>query len=86
MYILKRALLLLALLIVLAAIAFGVYTLGRLVVSAMLGSDIVNGGAFYFAVAVLSLMIYLFLIVFVIHSWDKLKDTLRNRQLKTSKR
>jgi len=86
MLILKRALLLSVLLIALLAIGFVVYTVGKLVVSATLGREIVNGGSFYFAVAILTLMIFFFVIVFAMHTWDKLKSSIRDGHPKASKR
>lgn len=86
MIILKRTLILLSLLIGLVAIALGVFTVSRLVVATMLGSDIVNGALFYFAVVVLTLIAYFSLVVFAIRSWETVSASLRNRYPKAFKR
>jgi hypothetical protein len=68
MIILKRTFVLLSVLIGLVPITFGVFTVSKQVVSASLGSDIVNGSLFYFGVVTLSLILYFCLIVFAIRS------------------
>lgn len=71
--ILKRILIILAFLITLALTGLGVYLILRLVVSAMLGSDVVGSGGFYLAVVTLSIIISFSVTVFAIRTWEKLK-------------
>ncbi len=47
--------------------------------SAIFGIDIVKSGLFYVAVVALSLIIYLFLLVFAVRIWERFKGILRVR-------
>ena len=80
----KLALVSVALLVGFLLTGFGVYAVLRLAVSDMFGSDIVKSGGFYFADVALSLILYLFLVVFAVRTWDGLRETLRVRCPKRS--
>jgi len=58
---------------------FGVYAILKPLVSAIFGIDIVKSGLFYVAVVALSLIIYLFLLVFAVRIWERFKGILRVR-------
>jgi len=78
-FILKVAIVILVLCVGLVLTGFGVHAILKLAVSDTLGIDIVGRVAFYFAVVVLTLIIYLFLIAFSIRTWESFKETLRVR-------
>ena len=84
--ILKLPLVILVLCLGLVLTGFGVYTILKLAVAATLEIDIVKSGSFYFAVVVLTLIIYLFLLVFAVRTWESLQEPLRERFPKAFKR
>ena len=57
----------------------GVHAILRPSVSAIFGIDIVKSGLFYVAVVAFSLIVYLFLLVFAVRTWERLKGFLRAR-------
>jgi len=73
---LKRILLISVLLIVLVLTGVAARVVLRFVVSATLGSDMVQSGVFYLAVVALSVIVFSFLIVFAIRTWGKLRNSL----------
>jgi TRAP-type C4-dicarboxylate transport system permease small subunit len=75
-FILKLVLVILVLLVGLVLTGFGVHAILKLVVADTLGLDIVKSSSFYFAVVVLTLIVYLFLIVFAIRTWEGVKQSL----------
>ena len=77
--ILKVAIAILVLSVGLVLTGFGVHAILKLVVSDTLGIDIVKSGSFYFAVVVLTLIVYLFLVVFAVRTWESLQESLQAR-------
>ena len=75
--ILERTLVISMLLIVLALTAVVVHAVLRWVVSATLGTDVVQSAAFYVAVVALSLTIYFCIIVLAAQTWGKLRKACR---------
>ncbi len=77
--ILKLPFVILVLCVGLVLTGFGVHAILKLAVTATLGIDIAKSGSFYFAVVVLTLIVYLFLLVFAVRTWESLQGPLRER-------
>ena len=58
---------------------FGVHAILKPLVSAIFGIAIVKSGLFYVAVVALSLIVYLFLMVCAMRTWETFKESLRVR-------
>ena len=58
---------------------FGVHAILKPSVSAVFGIEIVKSGLFYLAVVALSLIVYLFLLVLGMRTWERFKEFLRVR-------
>ena len=78
-YILKYGLVVLVLIVGPVLTGFGVHAILKPSVSAIFGIDIVKSGLFYIAVVALSLIVYLFLLVFAVRTWERFKEFLRAR-------
>ena len=78
-FILKSGLVILVLVVGLVLTGFGVHAILKPSVSAIFGIEIVRSGLFYVAVVALSLIVYLFLLVFAVRTWERFKGFLRAR-------
>jgi len=58
---------------------FGVHAILKPLVSAIFGTDIAKSGLFYVAVVALSLIVFLFLIVCAMRTWESSLESLRTR-------
>jgi len=58
---------------------FCVHAILKPSVSAIFGIEIVKSGLFYVAVVALSLIVYLFLLVFAVRTWERFKGFLQVR-------
>ena len=78
-FIVKYGLVILVLIVGPVLTGFGVHAILKPLVSAIFGVAIVKSGLFYVAVVALSLIVYLFLMVCAVRTWETFKESLRVR-------
>ena len=78
-FVLKVGLVVAVLIIAPVLTGFGVHAILKPLVSAIFGIDIVKSGLFYVAVVALSLIVYLFLMVFAVWTWESVRVSLQAR-------